>query len=514
MVGYAPERQWGHLTSGGSVANLEALWVARNVRYLPVALRWAAEEAGLAQLQVVGARGQRAPLQALSLWELLNVAPAHALDLADAFRAAVGDGARAAALLQRHSLGGLGYQEFGSRLAQQFRDALPPAVVLVPSTAHYSWEKVCRVLGIGSGQLVKVPVDGHFRMSLDALEDTLGRLAARQQPVLACVSVVGTTEEGAVDRLDRVAQLRERVGRELGLAFALHADAAWGGYAAAITRDAQGARRSHEDALADAAPEAWPDEGVYRALVALEQTDSVTIDPHKLGFIPYPAGAVSFRDRRVRELVAVEAPYVFHGAAGVDAGARGDEAAGLGRYIVEGSKPGAAAAAVWMSHQVLPLDASGYGRLVTDTARGARALHRRLATGDWAPFRVLPLPASDLNIVCFALAHPQLRTLEDVNAFTARVHGALSAGGGRSARRLDFFVTRTTLRAEEYGGAVEPLLLELGFGARDFERAGGLAVLRCTIMDPFLAQRRGRVDFIQAFAQTLSATLHAQLPAR
>lgn len=82
--------------------------------------------------------------------------------------------------------------------------------------------------------------------------------------------------------------------------------------AAAITRAAGGERRSYQQALADYGPEVWPEEGVSRALCALENTDSVTIDPHKLGFVAYPAGAISFRDARVKDLVAVEAPYVFH----------------------------------------------------------------------------------------------------------------------------------------------------------------------------------------------------------
>jgi hypothetical protein len=135
MIGYASGGQWGHLTSGGTVANFEALWVARNVKYLPVAIRGYVEEADL-DLPVTLLSGEVADLASLDLWALLNIAPAASLDLLDRFRSELGDPALAMDLLSRHSLGGLGYQEFGRRLAADFGDALPPAVVLVPSTAH------------------------------------------------------------------------------------------------------------------------------------------------------------------------------------------------------------------------------------------------------------------------------------------------------------------------------------------------------------------------------------------
>ncbi|HEY0151078.1 MAG TPA: pyridoxal-dependent decarboxylase [Longimicrobium sp.] len=503
MIGYDPAKQWGHLTSGGTVANFEALWVARNVKYLPVAVRWAAEEAGVGGLSVGTPAGGRASLDDMDLWGLLNVAPEDAMDLADAFRARLGDDGAAVEALARHSLAGLGYQEFGRRLSQQFGDALQDGAVLVPSTAHYSWEKICRALGIGGRQLIHVPVDRRFRMDPAALEATVHALADRKQPIIACISVIGTTEESAVDRLDLIADVRDRVARERGVAFHLHADAAYGGYAASITRGPDGRRRSYEDALADYAPEAWPEEGVYRGLCAMERTDTVTIDPHKLGFIPYPAGAVSFRDLRVRELVAVEAPYLFHRGA--------SEWGYIGRFIFEGSKPGAAAAGVWMSHKVLPLDSSGYGRLIGETARGALLLHRRLASGDWGPFTLVPLPLPDLNIVCFAIGHPSLTTLEATNDFAGRVYGAMSVSEERSARQLDYFVTKTVLRAREYGHAADPILQALGFSREDYERAGGVSVIRCTVMDPFLASRRGKMDFVGGFAKTLRGVLEAVL---
>lgn len=502
MVGYPRDRQWGHLTSGGTVANFEALWVARNVKYLPVALRWGMEEAA-ARVEATLPDGSAADLAELDLWQLLNLAPEATLDAADRFRAAIGDAGETARLLRAHSLAGLGYQEFGRRLGAEFGDALPPGVVLVPSTAHYSWEKICRSLGIGGSNLVHVPVDTRFRMDPDALDATLRDLAARRQPVIACVTVVGTTEESAVDRVDRIVEVRERAARELGVAFHLHADAAYGGYAAAVTRGAGGERLEYADTLADADPGAWPDEGVFRALRALEATDSITIDPHKLGFVPYPAGAISMRDGRARDLVAVEAPYLFH---------RGESEWGyIGRYIFEGSKPGAAAAAVWMSHKVLPLDATGYGRLIADTARGALLLHRRIATLDWAPFRVVPLPEPDLNIVCFAVAHPGLDTLEAVNDFVGRVYRAMSTGRTPGSRVPDYFVTKTVLRAAEYGASALPIVEALGFTGEDYERAGGVSVVRCTVMDPFLGHGRGRTDHIEGFAEALGQVLRTEL---
>ncbi len=479
MLGYDPARAWGHLTSGGTVANFEALWIARNLSYLPVAAAAAARELGH-PVEMALPNGQRAPIGSLDLWQLLNLSGPAALDGWAELVGSVPPQERRAAL-ERHTLATAGYQEYTRRLAASYGDPLPDAVVLVAATAHYSWEKIVRALGIGSDRLVFVPVDERYRMDPDALWEQLERFAATRTPVLACVAVCGTTEESAVDRLDQVLEVRARAEQELGISFHLHADACYGGYAAAVTWKADGTRRRAEEIRA-ATGASWPSDEWVQSMVALAWADSVTIDPHKLGYVPYPAGAILVRDRRARELVAVDPPYLDGG---------GDDERYFGRFIFEGSKPGAAAAAVWLSHQVLPLDERGYGYLVERTVLGARRLHRALGEGDLGPFRAVSLPEPDINIVCWVMHHPTLASLAEINAFNGEVYRDLSLG--RPSGPPDYIVTRTRLRSPTYDGAAPPLLAALGVSLEEWKAAGeeGLLVLRSTVMDPFVADDRG-----------------------
>ena len=146
MLGWEPDTAWGHLTSGGTVANFEALWIARNVLYLPLAVRWAAADLEV-QVPVRLADGSIAPLEALDLHALLNLRPTDALDAWRALGAAAPPDV-VQRTLARHTLANAGYQAYGRRIAEAFADPLPDSVVLVAATAHYSWEKVVREANI------------------------------------------------------------------------------------------------------------------------------------------------------------------------------------------------------------------------------------------------------------------------------------------------------------------------------------------------------------------------------
>jgi glutamate/tyrosine decarboxylase-like PLP-dependent enzyme len=478
MIGYDPLRCWGHLTSGGTIANFEALWIARNVHYHPVAAFLAAKALGI-DLWVSLPDRSVAMLSELDLWQLLNIRPVCSLDLWDKLWAAAPRPVVESAL-GSHSLATLGYQDYSRQLAAEFGDPMRAGVVLAAGTAHYSWAKIVASLGVGSNQLIFVPVGAECRMDPDALWHEIDSLTKKRIPIMACVSTCGTTEEGAVDDLQRIMEVRARAELELGVTFHVHSDACYGGYAASLTKAVDGSRHTACEVRRVCGETAdWPSDQWVRSISALESADSVSIDPHKLGYVPYPAGAFLLKDRRGRELVATDPAYL---AVATPLEDRAPPV--IGRFIFEGSKPGASAAATWLSHKTIPLNSDGHGKLIASTLEAARNLHAFLGASDFSPFHVLRLPKPDLNIVCFLLHHPSLTNLSELNALNETIYRELSPSAGMVA---PFMITRTKLTSPAYDGAINPLLSSLGADGESFRRdiGQGLTVLRATVMNPF-----------------------------
>ena len=100
-------------------------------------------------------------------------------------------------------------------------------------------QKVIEALGLGKQQIELIPVNSHFRVDVGALREILLRCADERIPVIALVSVLGSTEEGAVDQIHRLVELQAEM-RQQGLAFYHHCDAAWGGYVRTFFFDRQG----------------------------------------------------------------------------------------------------------------------------------------------------------------------------------------------------------------------------------------------------------------------------------
>lgn len=185
------------------------------------------------------------------------------------------------------------------------------------------------ITGIGSGNVIGVQVDNGARLDVGALEKHLQDCVDNKQAVYAVVAIIGSTEEGAVDSLKDILRLREKFQAQ-GLSFMVHADAAWGGYfASMLPRDElpdllplPSDKGERDGFVPDSALRAATQEQIFM----LRYADSITVDPHKAGYVPYPAGGLCYRDGRARYLVTWTSPYL----------SRGETTGSIGIFGVEG----------------------------------------------------------------------------------------------------------------------------------------------------------------------------------
>ncbi len=115
------------------------------------------------------------------------------------------------------------------RTRTRARTAAAPYLTLYTSEqAHSSIEKDAIALGIGRRNVRKIPVDAHFRMRVDALEQAIERDLATGKRPFCVVATVGTTSTTSVDPVPAIADLADKHG------LWLHVDAAYAGGAAIV----------------------------------------------------------------------------------------------------------------------------------------------------------------------------------------------------------------------------------------------------------------------------------------
>ena len=483
---------FGHLTSGGTLANYQALRLALALKAFPVALR-------------------AAQVPELTLpaddWAAFNLSHADGIALLQAWQhwLAARSPAERAHWLQR-----VENERIEQRGLVGFFAAHPSLrvpLVLAPVTAHYSWSKGLKLLGLGRNQLELLPT-ASMRLDPAALRDTLERCARERQPVLMCVAVLGGTEYGTIDPIDAVLAARHE-SRRHGLDFAVHVDAAWGGYLATLFRHEDGSLRTRDEVAADYTQ--FPTPAVHAAFAALGDTDSVTVDPHKLGYLPYGSGAFICRDHRAMALLAERADYVFHAATPAGYLARYRS---LGQFIPEGSKSGAAAAAVYVTHKVLPLDHVHFGRLPRATVRAAETFHaraQRFALELAGCVHALVPFAPDSNLVCLALNLHGNTSVATANAFVRALHDELRCDPQQPLQMKEFFGSVTSLRPDMLGPAqTARIFATLGLDTAtlgpDEDR---LLILRHTLMNPYLIDHENGISYIDRYFDFLGRRVRA-----
>ncbi|CAG8734348.1 8858_t:CDS:2, partial [Racocetra fulgida] len=384
----------------------------RNLKFYPLSLRLAIEEGHLSfigrNFTVELANGlENKLLMDCTTWELLNLKPSTVLNIPERLFQKYGISPQfLQASLKDYSIQSVGKDYLEQRFELVFLVCvcfnvsftnISSTITNISFTSINYITLFKAIVGIGSGNLKSIPVDNAARIDVKELDKVLFECVRNKQAVYAVVAIMGSTEQGACDPLADIVALRDRYQRRYGLSFVIHADAAWGGYfRTMLVEPPQNSStgdclKDHNENHNTFVPILALNPYTRKHLYSLKDCDSVTIDPHKSGYIPYPAGGLCYRDQRMRYLVTWTSPVVTR-----------PKEESMGIYGVEGSKPGAAPVAAWLSHNVIGLHQKGYGALLGQATFTCSKMYCHWATmsTDDDDFIVVPfnmLPVERLN---------------------------------------------------------------------------------------------------------------------
>jgi aromatic-L-amino-acid decarboxylase len=167
----------------------------------------------------------------------------------------------------------------------------PRVTVYVSQEGHASLDKAMMLLGMGRNQIRKIAVGDDFRIDLEALERQVVEDRNDGYRPICVVGNAGTTNTGAVDPLEALAEFCAK--QDLWF----HVDAAYGGPAA-------GTQVAGE---------------LFRGL---DRADSVVVNPHKWLYVPAEAACILVRQSTaLRETFQIAADYLREDSEADDDGA-------------------------------------------------------------------------------------------------------------------------------------------------------------------------------------------------
>jgi len=753
---------WAHIASGGTIANIEALWVARIIKYYPLAIQDVAIREKLDIEIKLPSHTEETPalkdIKEIHKKDLLFIKPNESIYLLSRFISAlrrkldvsIEEASKKSSELLKKSKYSL-----SNNMGKIFAEF--PPVIFCSGTAHYSIKKAADLLGIGHSNAVLVNSDSSFRLDMKDLENKIDSAINSNKIPIAVIAIAGTTEEGAVDPIHKVIDLRKKYEMD-NKSFWVHIDSAWGGYVSSIFRlDAEEEldillnkiysklssnecqnsnvdekknliitqvlekvsslkkgrliERQHklesckdemrillsmhndiehveqlrslreiitkyadvidivkkEDfsanlkspigdategqlmALLDRISEkisgskydgsikekisfvieyilnnvalcedyivesykrklddiknklvskdiddkqfinslkkvtlhfsnildllnkedfalntedrndiisgfvrdeinfsldhkkkyktiGWGGKPLVESFLAFKFADSITLDPHKLGYVPYPCGVIAFRNDRVRHFIMQRAPYITsseHNALlhnppkyikEIDVPHKEDniQTDAFAPFILEGSKPGAAASALWFSSKMIPLNRKNHGTIIRESFIVARELHEWISTWkkihndsnhsadlhyEFKTFSLIP----DTNICVFVIKRNSDRSLKRMNALANEVYKNFSIdieqGSSKHSYSQSFFLSKTKMDDEYYNYDSFKDLFDAWEirNAKNEYKKEGLVVLRATVMNPYIAaiRRKTGQNLIKEFVLEL-----------
>lgn len=142
------------------------------------------------------------------------------------------------------------------------------SVIYFGEQTHHSVAKALNITGLHEAVLRKIPVTENFQVDLKFLEEQILRDVASGLKPFLIIGSAGTTDTGAIDPLDELANISKKFSTWF------HVDAAYGGFFMLLDE-------------------------VKNKLKGIERSDSIVLDAHKTLFLPFGSGTVLLKDGNV-----------------------------------------------------------------------------------------------------------------------------------------------------------------------------------------------------------------------
>jgi tyrosine decarboxylase/aspartate 1-decarboxylase len=165
-------------------------------------------------------------------------------------------------------------------LARKSRPDIKNPEFIIPSTAHFSFEKAKEIMG-GSIRLRKLKIKEDYQLDLTDFETSINKKTC------GVLGIAGTTSLGLIDPIEEMGKIIE----DKNIFF--HVDAAFGGFCLPFLKEI-----GYKVPLWD---------------FQIDEVDSITADPHKMGLGVIPTGGLFIRDRSIMQKTGYNVPYLAGG---------------------------------------------------------------------------------------------------------------------------------------------------------------------------------------------------------
>ena len=147
--------------------------------------------------------------------------------------------------------------------------------IILPRSAHFSFKKAADMMNL---KIVEAELDENYKIDVESLKSKI------TDNTVAIVAIAGTTELGLVDPIEEIAEIADKNN------IYLHVDAAFGGFSIPFLKNA-----GYDFPEFD---------------FKVNGVSSITVDPHKMGLAPIPAGGIIFRKKEYLKVMEVDSPYL------------------------------------------------------------------------------------------------------------------------------------------------------------------------------------------------------------